>query len=264
MIEFRLNEFFLVAAYLRPVLELESESNRDLYIKRIVGARCSLSTFTSDLIDAHMPASKRRAEQLMSDIDDVVFHRQVHDIPNLQTLQDAIRKFETVLAEEVSASPIFCLERVGNLSTERLLSGATTGYDAGVVSALDEMCIREINEAGKCLAFERATAAGFHILRAVELSVRQYLTTIPGFNMPPLNRQNWGEFIALLRNNGASKDIVDALQNIKDNYRNPLMHPNDSLEMKQSISLFSVCQGMIELLIDEMQSRMGTTKGTVP
>lgn len=257
MIKYRPYEFFLVAIYLHPVLDLPDESDRPLLVKRLMEARLALCTFTGDLVDTYLPGSKRRAENLIKDIDDItLYHRQNEaGLPNLATVQGSIRKFEPMLDEEISAAPIFCLERIGNLSTDNLLVGASRGYDQNVVKTLDLACISEIDEAGKCLAFERATGAGFHILRALELAIKKYLMGIPNFVLPPLNRQNWGEYIKLLHDNHASKRLVDALHNIKENYRNPLMHPEDSLDQKQAISLFCVCQGMIELLVDEMKTK---------
>ena len=63
----------------------------------------------------------------------------------------------------------------------------------------------------------------------------------------PLNRQNWGEYIRLLKDNGAAKEVTDHLQNIKENYRNPLMHPEDILELHEAASLFAVCQSIRRL-----------------
>lgn len=255
VIKFRPNEFYLAAIYLHPVLELPDETNRDLFISRIVGARCALCFFTGDLVDKLLPSSKKRAEALMQDIDAITFHRQIEGLPNLATIQNAIRKFEVMLDEELNAAPIFCLEPVGNLSTDRLLDGAHKGYAPAVSAILEQICRDEIDESGRCLAHERATASGFHILRAVELTVRQYLLSIPDFIMPALNRQNWGEYIKLLKDNGASRGAVDNLQNLKDNFRNPLMHPNDSLQLTESINLFCLSQGMIETLVADMKAR---------
>jgi hypothetical protein len=92
------------------------------------------------------------------------------------------------------------------------------------------------------------------VLRAVELVVKQYLQAIPGFAKLPSNR-NWGEYLKLLRDNNAAKEVTDTLQNIKDNYRNPVMHPEDTLLLKDATSLFALCQGMIETLIADMKKR---------
>ena len=257
MIRYRPNEFFLVAVYLHPVLELPNESNRILLFQRLVGARCALATFTNELIDNHLPATKTRAARLIQDIDRVTLHseRDAAGMPNLQSIQSGIRKFEMMLDEEVSSAPIFCLEAAGNLSTERLLGGASKGFDPTVAAILPTFAISEIDESGRCLAFERPTASAFHILRAVELSIKNYLKAVPNFCMPPLNRQNWGEFIKLLKDNGASKQVVDTLENIKSNYRNPLMHPEDVLDLREAVSLFSLCQGVIEFLVEDMKNR---------
>ena len=73
--------------------------------------------------------------------------------------------------------------------------------------------------------------------------------------MPPINRQSFGVFVGLLETNGASKESVDTLRNINGNYRNPLMHPEDSLDLHEAISLFCVCQAMIEILVAELKKR---------
>ncbi len=172
-------------------------------------------------------------------------------------LREHIREFETILQDELSKLPIFCCddENVGNFAITKLLKGASNGYPDKTRKHLTSLCLGEIDEAGKCLVYERSTAAGFHMLRSVELTIRQYLSLAPGFTMPPLNRQNWGEYLKLLKDNGASRDVTDHLHNIKDNYRNPLMHPEDSLEIDEAVSLFGLAQSMNEMLVTDMKKR---------
>lgn len=172
-------------------------------------------------------------------------------------LRQDIQEFETVLEDELKKLPIFCCDddAIGNFSVNKLLKGASNGYPENTRNHLTPSCRGEIDEAGKCLVYERSTSAGFHILRSVELTIRQYLAAIPGFTMPPLNRQNWGEYLDLLKKNGAIKEVTDHLYNIKDNYRNPLMHPEDTLEMDEAVSLFSVSQAMNEMLVRDMKKR---------
>ncbi|MGB8889012.1 MAG: hypothetical protein WCC87_19950 [Candidatus Korobacteraceae bacterium] len=168
-----------------------------------------------------------------------------------------IQEFETLLEDELSKLPIFCCEddRIGNFSFQKLMKGASNGYAPKTKSRLTPECIREIDESGKCLIYELSTASGFHVLRSVELTIRQYLLSIPGFTLPPLNRQNWGEYLQLLKDNGAGRTVTDHLYNIKDNYRNPLMHPQDSIEMDEAVSLFAVSQSMNEMMIADMVKR---------
>ena len=171
------------------------------------------------------------------------------------TLLEAIDNFKFALSEALRQLPVFFVEAGGNLSTDKLLSGASAGYPNPVRTVLTDQCKNEIDEAGRCLVFERPTAVGFHILRSVEVAIKQYLQCIPGFTMPPLNRQTWSEYIKLLKDNGAAKVVTDHLQNIKDNFRNPLMHPEDILELPEAVSLFSVCQAMTESLVADLKAR---------
>ncbi len=175
----------------------------------------------------------------------------------LNGFQSQLRHFETILHDELDKLPAFLCEEdlLGNLSLDKLLKGAQNGYSPDARKVLSEGCRREIDEAGKCLAHERTTACGFHILRSVEMAIRQYLLAIPSFVMPPLNRQNWGEYIKLLKDYGASKETTDTLQAIKENHRNPLMHPEDNLDIPEALSLLSICQAMSELLVSDLKKR---------
>lgn len=260
MIKYKPFEFFSVAVYLHPILELQEDGDRTMRIKRFVEARCALSTFCGELLEKFLPSSTGQAEYLRKVIDDVVFQRLKGDEAlilgsGLGVIQKGIRQFETVLEDEIQKAPIFCLDRIGNLSTDSLLDGAHKGYAPEVVCVLTQACKDEIDEGGRCLAYERATASGFHLLRSVEITVRQYLSSVPGFVMPSLRRQNWGEYIKLLHDHNAERVAVDTLHNIKENYRNPLMHPEDTLQLNEAISLFAVCQSMIETLVVDMKKK---------
>jgi hypothetical protein len=172
-------------------------------------------------------------------------------------LADEVKEFETLLSDELNKLPFFFLEdeKIGNLSVAKLRKGASDGYPSEVRIRLTVACKSEIDESAKCLVFERSTASGFHILRSVELTIKQYLQSVPGFVMPPINRQNWGEYLKLLKENNASREVTDQLHNIIFNYRNPLMHPEDTLDLPEAVSLFAVAQSMNEMLITDMLER---------
>ena len=140
----------------------------------------------------------------------------------VNALHYCLGEFEIVLKKELSDMPIFVVEEKGNFSLLKLVKGASTGYPEATTDKLTTECKTEIDESGKCLAFLRATASGFHIMRAVELVVKQFITRSE-LPMPPLERCNWGEYIAVLRKGSAPKKITDLLQVLKDNYRNPIM-----------------------------------------
>ena len=159
--------------------------------------------------------------------------------------------FQIALSEELKLLPLFSVEQKGNLSIDRLVNTASAGYAPSAFTLLDDFMKREIDEAGRCLAFARPTACGFHILRAVEIGLKRYILAATG-TLPRLNQRNWGEYIAQMSNAMASADLIDFLRILKAK-RNPLMHPKDTLEQEDAIGIFCICQNAIETLIAEIR-----------
>jgi hypothetical protein len=128
-----------------------------------------------------------------------------------------------------------------------LIIGASDGCPAKTKAKLSKEALDEIDESGKCLAFDRGTASAFHILRSLEIVTKDYIAKT-GVPMPPQNGCNWGEYIKVLRDNNKPNEISDLLQIIKDNYRNPIMHPEDSVSMDEALGLFNLCQSAIDVI----------------
>lgn len=261
-------DFYTFATFIHPIVEVLPDTpfkgNPEVINIFMNVEGLAVIFYTDEFCKKYLPSSAAIATQLYTFIS-----RSFPPSPARGTVPDTVREadviviretvktFETLLKDELSKLPIFCCddEKIGNLSIDKLLKGGGNGYPEKTKTRLTSLCLSEIDEAGRCLVYERSTAAGFHMLRSVELTIRQYLLAVPGFVMPPLNRQNWGEYLKLLGDNGASRDVTDHLHNIKDNYRNPLMHPEDTLEIDEAVSLFGVAQSMNEMLIADMKKR---------
>jgi hypothetical protein len=164
-----------------------------------------------------------------------------------------IDTFQISLSEELKLLPIFSVERKGNLSIESLVEGASGGYPSSTLALLDDFIKREIDEGGRCLAFSRPTASGFHILRAVEISLKGYVYAVKGA-LPKMNNRNWGEYISQLTDAGASSNLIDLLKILRTK-RNPLMHPQDTLETEEAIGIFCICQNALETLIADVRAK---------
>lgn len=263
--------FYTFAKFIQPLAELDGNAELSpLLLKRMGDVNLLADWFGIEpFCKKYLPSSGQHIRGIGNNLKETFLEPKQSDPAPLMCggrvitdywagrLREDIQKFETVLQDEVSKLPIFCCDddAIGNFSIAKLLKGASNGYPDKTKKRLTADCCREIDEAGRCLVYERSTASGFHILRSVELTIRQYLSAVPGFVMPPLNRQNWGEYLALLKTNGAARDVTDHLHNIKDNYRNPLMHPEDVLETDEAVSLFAVAQSMNEMLINDILKR---------
>ncbi len=268
MIEPNLFNFYAFGKSVSPVADLRTDvkfrDNPD--VTQMLASCTHVADWFAidDFCKTHLPSSASKVAELKL----YIMERFLRPSPeaalvdtfspfDIDTLREKIHEFETLLEDELSKLPVYVLddEKIGNFSIRKLLGGASNGYPKCTRDRLSQESRNEIDEAGKCLVYERSTAAGFHILRSVELTIRQYLLAIPGFVMPPLNRQNWGEYLRLLKDNGATREVTDHLHNIKDNYRNPLMHPEDTMGTDEAVSIFAVAQSMNEMLITDMLKR---------
>lgn len=260
----RAYDFYSLATYICPLKSLNPDmplwSNDTVEV--IAHAKIGLLLFTGDPENSkYLPSSVKKAQFLA----DYMLGGSGYEFPTppgehwdklknktrVEGIHNILRDLETLLHDELQDAPIFCCEEeaLGNLSVRKLLAGSHVGYSVIAKQHMGARCAEEIDESGRCLVYERSTASGYHILRATELVVLAYLQAIPEFTMPPINRQNWGEYIQQLKKHNADKGTIDQMQNLKDNHRNPLMHPQDILTMPEAVSLFAVGQSTIETII---------------
>lgn len=147
--------------------------------------------------------------------------------------------FEQKLSHELDHLDVYFIPPKGTHSTLALIEKAETNLPADVVSRLSPRSLYDIQQAGRCLAFDAPTAAGFHIVRAVESQIIRYLSKVLG---APLNfgkNRNWGAYIKALRDNNADVGVTNYLQHMKDTYRNPIIHPEEVLTPDEAFSLFN-------------------------
>jgi hypothetical protein len=100
--------------------------------------------------------------------------------------------------------------------------------------------IPDIREAGKCIAFELPTAAGFHLHRANEAMMHRYYDQVSGGKPRPKNRNIGGYLAAMTENKYGDPRLIATLKDLNDLHRNPLIHPDQSLEsIDEAIALMN-------------------------
>lgn len=79
----------------------------------------------------------------------------------------------------------------------------------------------DLDEAGKCFALGRYTATAFHLLRAVEVGLDEF---VKHSNAKIPKNASWGLAIQACKDAGADADMVAHLESIKKAWRDPTMH----------------------------------------
>ena len=158
------------------------------------------------------------------------------------------KQFETVLSAELETLATYHATQKGIYSTSDLIERAENVFPSSVTRKLGAAVVEEIRQSGRCLAFDNATACGFHIMRATEAVLHgYYLAVCKPKPRPKARLENWGAYIAELRKSKDQdvQEVVALLQQIKDQHRNLIMHPEVALSPDQAFTLFEIAQGAI-------------------
>ena len=172
----------------------------------------------------------------------------------IEQVAEKLKEFETVLANEMPGIPTYYVRAKGIYSTDDLISNSVQHIPVDLQKFLPMKANTDVNEAGKCLAFELATATAFHTWRAVESVMDAYHKTLTGksFSEAGITR-NWGQYIEALKNAKAPEKITGFLDFIRKEYRNPNSHPEEFLELDEAFNLFGTGLSAIGQMLREIE-----------
>lgn len=182
--------------------------------------------------------------------------------PTVYRIREAAIEFETVLRNECQLMDTYFVTKKGTYSTVDLVERAHHQVPETTRSKLPEEAKQDLDQAGKCMAFDVPTAAAFHLLRGTESVIRQYYeAVVPGEKRASGKMRNWGTYIRLLKNHGADDKVVSLLSHMKDVYRNPVLHPEENYDDERVQVLFGLCVSAIvsiEAALAEFNNQSGT------
>lgn len=164
-------------------------------------------------------------------------------------ISDALRKFEAVLNAELAQMDTYYVSQKGCYATNHLIEQAEIIFPASIQSLMTAEAIIDARQGGRCLAFELPTAAAFHFLRATESVLHKYYDVISHGKPRPRNR-NMGKYIeALEKVPNINDKVLSVLRQIKNLHRNPIMHPEATLDMDEALTLLGIVQSAITTMV---------------
>jgi len=119
----------------------------------------------------------------------------------------------------------------------------------GIFGKLPELVKFDLREAGSCLAFDRPTAAAFHLMRAVEGELRLFYSAWVKQKRIAEPRM-WGPMTDHMRTRSNHPPILVLvnLDYVRRNFRNPTQHPDKVYEMDEALDLFAVvCEAITRM-----------------
>jgi hypothetical protein len=208
------------------------------------------------------PSCKRAAAALLNSFRDAGF---VDDFEQMDSglavtryqviqIQQKLKDFDTVLANELPGIATYYVLTKGIYSTDDLIAHADEHLPQSLRDDLPVQAKLDMKEAGKCLAFEVPTASAFHMWRAVESVMDKYYEHLTGKTFVVANvTRNWGQYIKALREAKAAEKITIFLDHIREEYRNPISHPSENVELDNAFGLFGTAFSAIGQIIKQIQ-----------
>lgn len=108
----------------------------------------------------------------------------------------------------------------------------------------------DVEQCTKSLAFELPTACAFHLMRIFEKVLISYAKK-QDIELEEKKR-SIGNVIDKITSQGKNNQVIDILKNIKNHYRNPLMHSEINVDIEEAIALLGVINGALNLLIKNL------------
>lgn len=144
-------------------------------------------------------------------------------------MENAAKAFRTALLAELSTADFYAITQKGAYDTTILAEQGEAAFPRDLTRKLPKV-LYDVRQAARCLAFDLPTATAFHAHRANEAVVHAYFAAIAPKAKPPKGKP-LGAWIAAIENCGkADPKVVAALRDLKDLHRNPVAHPEHSLE----------------------------------
>jgi hypothetical protein len=168
------------------------------------------------------------------------------------SIKNAVSTFETVLAAQMQGLATYFVSRKLGYETALLIEQAEELIPESIRKEIPE-AIPDLQQAGKCIAFDIPTAAGFHIVRATEAVIRKYYSAAIG-KPPKKKMRNWGAYVKNLHAAGADAKVTGFLDHIRESYRNPVLHPEDTLTPQDAQVLLGVCVSAIVAMVQAMKA----------
>jgi hypothetical protein len=257
MIRISLPYIYNLSAALKPLYTIEADTLLSKNRWTLYNAESNLHGFLYQSVYAStLKASAAPGAALLEAIQKVTNASEPDSDKKLSFLEvysitSALTEFETVLIAEMNTAASHFVTKICGYDTSDLIVSAESLFPSDLPLKVPE-AIGDIREAGKCVAFDIPTAAGFHMMRALEIVLRLYYDAVTN-GKPRPKTNNMGDYLnEMVVNHHGEEKVLAVLKQIKDLHRNELMHPETTLTLDEAIGLLGITQSAIVAMLQNL------------
>jgi len=214
----------------------------------------NLNRFLKTLDDLDLQVTKRAAFDL-SKLRDELSNRPADaklTVQNAKSIHKLTTDLRKTLRAETLGSYVYVVTPK-RIDLQRLLESVTELLAPKTFEQCPDIAKYDLSEAGKCIAFERPTAAASHLMRAVVAILFNYYKM---YIKPATTGLTWGQMTTALANKTRGKRpdkvILANLDHIRIAFRNPTQHPDKIYDIQEAQDLFGLCIDAINRMVKAM------------
>lgn len=201
----------------------------------------------------NLPVTKQAAQDLFKYRDKLsaVPDGDVDDDTSQEIIK-IIADFDKTLDAELQLKKVFLLTPK-RYDLDRLMDAPGELLGKGVFDQLPPATAKDFTLGCRQIALSQSTASAFHLMRAAEGEVKNLYFAFK--RTKRLDKPMWGPMIAQLRaknNPKPSKMLLDHLDHIRENFRNPTQHPDTFYNIDQAQDLLNSTVTAINMIRGEM------------
>ena len=213
----------------------------------------AINRFFDNLEEFNLPVTQRAAYKLLQFGDELAHSDPDHTLSadEASELREIMKDVRNTLFAEAEGNIAFIVVDK-RIDVNKLLLDVPALMAPGIFDALPDIAQYDFIEAGKCIAFERSTAAAFHLLRGTEAVLRDFYCSIVKRNRAKLM---WGPMVESLRKRKQPPPLplLDNLDNIRRSFRNPTQHPDKRYDIQEVQDLFGLCIDIVNRMVGSHQ-----------
>jgi len=218
----------------------------------------STGAFVTLLDDFNLPVTKRASTELTEYVKELAKKGANHKLTGEEAseLKRIMISLEKTLVAESGGHVAFIVTDK-RIDVNKLLSDASGLMPPGVFDSMPEIAKYDFGEAGKCIAFERPTAAAFHLLRCTESVLREFYCSIVKQNR--VRGLLWKPMVEHLRKRKKKppEELLNHLDHIRNSFRNPTQHPEKIYDIQEAQDLFSLCVDVVNRMVKLLRQKKG-------
>jgi len=199
-----------------------------------------INTFCRLISELRMPATQSELHDLRRFADNLSNDWRQRNLTEREArqLQQIVARVRAVIHEEC-ASQLACVLADDRFGADKLMSDVRYLMSPRVYDVLPEPVRRDLTDAGRCIAFELAPSAAFHLARALESIIDFYAREIRAGGGVNARKFGLDPEDALACLDSAPTELVDDLAKLRERLGNPARQPELTFTLDQARDLFA-------------------------